>query len=307
MKSIYLLSVAFFSMVASTPLHGVELEIPPTLSETIQKALEVAADTSLGSKNPAAFAQMLEKLDKLIDASTLERATKLEGESLQAKIIVLARHYREHPDLYKAVQTFYIEEAAENAARERKATNCGNTLPIVERTPSLQPQHTTPQHRLPWEFHVLVRWLPGCPEGLRSIALQALAKIGDQDCAPTLVHCFKQVAVDPRGNSQTLNQTFAHLPGEKTLNAWLESLQFWRDCEVLRSQNAAALPIPGLEADHDAVASALEEVKRLRNSPEIGTAWRRIFLTLPHGSNIPHVPLLDEIKQAFDAAPTKPQ
>ena len=92
---------------------------PAEVAATIRELLDTKAEAmagqggsmrSPGGKLGLQFGQLMDKLAAQSDADELaEKATKLEGEDITAKLIVLARDRRARSDLYKRIAADYVD------------------------------------------------------------------------------------------------------------------------------------------------------------------------------------------------------
>jgi hypothetical protein len=275
-------SIFFKSLLISTMVfqfaRASDLSIPSAIQLKIDNAIAVFPSKSVTgpAKNPAAARASLSGLAEMLTPQLVKAAKDKEGDTLNAKLIIIADALTREPARFDKIQRYYVSEGERNSLRERYGDNSGVQIaPVVITAPTLRPEHSTPDYRLVWEFFMLMTWFPA-PEQFNNRVEEALIKIGDPRSVPVIEHRYRDAASDPWQKPDHFNSLLLEFPSERALRALLSCVEEWDEKAVVRRKKDPVSPIPGLS--HTEVAGdPTAQIKTLQwLSPKKADAWREV-------------------------------
>lgn len=283
-----------------------ELVLTGETQRLVTDITTVSEDPALWRERPNATYRALEKLAGKIDRETADAALRLEGESLSAKIVVIASNWRACESLSEELNKYYAQlriPPEKTGEPERR-----QPLTHVDTTPQLRNEHVTQRYRLSWEAYVLMAKVRFEPVFFRDTVCDALARIGDPKSVIVLEYRLGKLCSDPKAETMPLIFALARLPSQQSLKALLASAELWDSLAPTRHATGNPPPLPGglqpipePERDENIRKNVLQSFASLPNQyPEIVVQWLPLLKEFPHEKLKPEtVQLLQEMGRAL--------
>jgi hypothetical protein len=167
-----LLVLVGFMRVHASAQTDVALDLTPPQREAVARAIASAAlsESIKGAGNQDAYAAAMDALAVVVDDRLLAQAQGKEGESLDAKFIVLAWEKRTHPERISGVFDEFIKFVPDERVHSGQVGS-----PSVTKDGG---KWVAPDYRLSWEYH-LVMPVSYPRHGSEWTATEALGRIKD--------------------------------------------------------------------------------------------------------------------------------
>jgi len=217
-------------------------EIPANLKQMVSQALQASETATMGKYNQQTSAQQKYEatMAQIADTVDPELAGKLkayEGESVEAKIITIAVHKKQNPEMHKKINEVYFTSYP--------------TERIVYRAPPLAGEFREEKYRLAWEYYILACAIENRPELSDRKPIDAVGTIGNS----------KSIILLETALNQVINQSLLSDSKIKTRMRMLFSAMFKLDASVA----------------FDSIITAMKEIDELGYTIGIGGEDRDIY------------------------------
>ena len=172
-------------LLCNRPSAAQGLSAPPAIQANVERALALVSvryqnhsrrETDQAGQD---LEQLLDQVGTQVSPALSRQAAATEGDSILAKMVLIAWDRQQRPQFYQEIDREYIHKVR-------------NLHERALRSPVVSQQHWTETYRLPWEFFLLRPPSPTIAPRALDNAYVSIAHTGNNNSLVTLVYIFQQ-------------------------------------------------------------------------------------------------------------------
>lgn len=215
-------------------LHGEDVEWPPSVLSKLDRLISIQRKMriepgmmlDLRREQHREFDSLLSKLGSGAELVSMEEVLRrVEGESLRAKLAVMALDFSKNPNRYKEIRHLYVEKplSVGGVSDYVGISPPSAVRPKIVKVVPVRPEHTNELFRLAFEYQMLAPLDVIIFEDTWRVIRSALASINNRDSRQTFMEIAATTSDSfPFGGSMLVDQSLlglAEFPSIASLNA----------------------------------------------------------------------------------------